>query len=149
MIKIAWAMKPKGSLQFNDASPEVQDDVVAVISGDPESSNEDALEVREILSNGATLPLVSLQPKSMVSVLSRRGMSRTVVEKYSQAWKNGADFPPIVIDSRKKIIEGGHRAAGAILAGIPRIMAINVAGARIVETEDPYARGHFYSTFVF
>lgn len=130
-------VKSWGNISYEDLSPESRDDVIssiAYITGESED------EVKVGLENGpALLPLVFVSPK-LIYFEEGRGRSKRTVEQYAAGWSRGDEFPPVTIDSSKSLpyalIEGGHRVASAILAGVAKILAIALAGVRVVKTPE-------------
>lgn len=43
------------------------------------------------------------------TLLSMRPVNTVFVSRYRQAYRQGADFPPIIIDQKNRIISGNHR----------------------------------------
>lgn len=126
-------VKFQGTVAFEGLSGDIQVDVVESIVS---ITGEDPDEVRAALENGTVLPVVLVNPKTLMDKSSPRAISERVVDKYIEEWASGIRFPPIVIDSSTKVdplIEGGHRTAAAVDAGIPLIRAIDLAGIRVVK----------------
>lgn len=123
-------VKPSGKVPFVDLDEETQDDVVIgikVVTGD----FKDHIRIR--LENGSVLPLVKVDPLEISD--PNQNISEGRAEDYADAMRDGAKFPPIIIDSSKgqvaALIEGRHRTEGAILARKKRILAIDLAGIQI------------------
>lgn len=131
------SVEPIGNVVFTDLEPEIQDDVVASLATDVFDEPED--DVRAGLENGpAALPLILVDPNDIYD--GSRNVSESVVEAYAQSFREGDEFPPVVIDSSRPgaiaLLEGGHRTAAAVDARVPRIVALDLAGARIVKTPE-------------
>jgi hypothetical protein len=65
----------------------------------------------------------------------REGRDPATVKAYAEAYKNGAEFPPIMVfvetvegDEHYHVADGHHRIAGAIKAGLAEINAITRKG---------------------
>lgn len=60
-------------------------------------------------------------------------LARSEIARYETAWKEGARFPPVVIDSRltwrKMLHEGWHRTCSAQRVGLTELEAIDVGSA--------------------
>ena len=136
-------VRKAGMALYTELPEDIQDDLISVLAG---LTEEDDDEVRVGLENGpAVLPLVWVKAADIHDPNQR--VSELAVESYAVALKAGDQFPPVIIDSSKAPIlaleEGRHRTAAAVLASVPEILAIDVAGARIVEREgvETYAFG--------
>lgn len=76
------------------------------------------------------IALVVVAPKSLKActrIITKQ--HEAITQEYERAWREGSEFPPIVIDSTSPtglLCEGWHRACAAERAGISGIEAIDV-----------------------
>lgn len=135
MSRTTTRIRPLGSVPYDELPGDIQHDVVAAVAV---LTKEDEDEVRIGLENGPSmLPLVGVSPNAIFD--ANRSVSEPVVEAYAQALREGTKMPPVLIDSSRApilaLIEGGHRVAAAVHAGVPEISAIDLAAPRIVKRE--------------
>jgi hypothetical protein len=127
-------IKRIGEVSYDELDSETKDDVVHSIM-----AITDEEDVRIGLENGpSVLPLVAVDPTLIYS--HRQGFSEDIAEDYANFWRRGAAFPPVVIDSSRvpPLIEGRHRIAAAVKAGIRKIVAIDLAGVHVKKTPDGF-----------
>lgn len=74
--------------------------------------------------------MISLEDiKTNGGTQSREGLDQNTVEEYTDAMKNGAEFPPVVIVGGW-LVDGFHRVAAARAAGWSEILAICEEGTK-------------------
>lgn len=73
------------------------------------------------------IPLTDI--KTNGGTQSREGLDKTTVEEYTDAMKNGAEFPPVVVVGGW-LVDGFHRVAAARAAGWSEILAICEEGTK-------------------
>jgi hypothetical protein len=83
---------------------------------------------------GADLNEVDLV-RSLKNQARLEPLNEPTVERYEVAWLTGATFPPIVVQrttktSKRLMIDGNHRAAGAMRAKVPTVDRYEVTGAK-------------------
>lgn len=142
-----------GTVKFNDLVPQVSWDVAGAIAAalnarrnvhetyDPEFVSPQGAKLAAQATN-PELAIVLVDPKKLKACASEV-VEQEEIPKYVEAWKGGARFPPVVVNSRhvadKMLHEGWHRSCSAARAEIPEIEAIDVAGVD-VEALDRWIR---------
>ena len=125
-----------GEISFNELDSDTEDDVIASLRY---LSWRDPRTIEEDLRNGpAILPIVEVNPEHIFD--ANRSVSDAKVEMYVEEFESGTEFPPVVIDSSRApilaLIEGGHRTDAATQAKMKKILAIDLAGHRLIELDD-------------
>jgi hypothetical protein len=125
-------LKKIGEVEFDDISEDSGEDIIRSIA---QLTKEDEEEVQATLENGTLLPLVLVSPVELMERTEGIPVSGSVVDEYAEEWDSGTRFPPVIINSvseKDALIEGAHRTASAIQAGIGMIEAIDIADIRVV-----------------
>jgi hypothetical protein len=125
-----------GEISFTDLPEDTQDDVVSALRY---LSWRDVRHIERDLQNGpAILPLVEVNPAAIFD--PSRPVGAEKVKEYTEEFEGGTEFPPVVIDSSRApflaLVEGGHRTKAATQAKVKKILAIDVAGYRLIELPD-------------
>jgi len=120
-------IRPEGKVRYSDLDDVQQMDVsfcIASKTGDPHEAVH-----KMLLHYNPEFPIVSIPPKQL---WPRHGFDfmEDMVLEYAAQWRDGAEFPPVVIDSeggRAELCEGVHRTVSATWAKVDRIKAIDIA----------------------
>lgn len=131
-------VRPVGSVRYADLIPFVAEHVAIGLaeelnakrkvtdSDDPRHVNLFAAQSAGVQVN-PELPIVYIDPKRL-KACSKQVVSE--IASYVEARKKGKRFPPVVINSGRKIGEmlhdGRHRSCSAARLGIPEIEAIDL-----------------------
>lgn len=125
-----------GEIPFTHLDDQTQADVVSALRY---LSWRDVGKIDADLRNGpAILPIVEVNPAVIFDPARPVGAEK--VAEYTGEFEGGTEFPPVVIDSSRApflaLVEGGHRTKAATLAKVKKILAIDVAGYRLIELPD-------------
>lgn len=125
-----------GEIPFNKLPDDTQDDVVSALRY---LSWRKPWQIEAELQYGpAVVPIVEVNPASIFD--PKRPVDPEKVKEYTEEFEGGTEFPPVVIDSSRApflaLVEGGHRTKAATLAKVKKILAIDVAGYRLIELPD-------------
>jgi len=117
-----------GTIVFLALDEQTQSDI---IDGLIEYTDDDPDYVGEA-ATGSEFPIVKISTADAERMAEERPERRWIVDKYAVAWAEGANFPPIVISSKKGVMYAGtHRSLSAAKAGIPFLHALDVSGAKL------------------
>ena len=132
-------------VRFNDLDPEVQRDVAMCArdmllvelgvtdAEDPRYIDDPDDVIPALAQRNPNLPIWGVNPK-LLAACEQRSLEDVRLEAYDEAWREGVQFPPVVIDMSQEqfvLCEGGHRSCSAATVGVPKILAIDLAGLRL------------------
>lgn len=136
-------------MKFNDLMLQVSWDVAGALAAalNLKRNVQETYDPEFVSPQGARMAAQALNPELAIVLVdpaklkacSPEVVGRDETPKYEEAWKSGARFPPVVVNSRwsgnKMLHEGWHRSCSAERVGIPEIEAIDVVAIDLEELD--------------